>query len=118
MKKKVWKYLIQAGKSAKATKSDCDKRTYYVGCIAIRDDGAIVHSRNGSSYIPTPYAHAEARVSTRIDHSATVFVARVKGSGEFCMAKPCSNWVRFLRSKMVKIVYFTTGPTNWDFIVP
>lgn len=112
---KIWTYFEIAGRMA--TSKD-DRRTYRIGCLAIRNDGAKVRARNESSRVPTPYAHAEARISTRIDHGAIVYIARVKNNGEFGMAKPCKNCIRFLRSKKVKRAYYTTGASSWGFIDP
>jgi len=102
--------------AGRVAKSKEDRRSYYIGCVAVRNDGALVRARNEASQVPTPYAHAEARISTRIDHGSTVFVVRVRNNGEFGLAKPCENCMRFLRSKKVKKIYYTISSTQYGTI--
>jgi len=85
-----------------------DRREFLLGAVGIRSDGAIVMSRNEASAVPQPDAHAEARLARKLDHGATVFVARVLGSsGELAMAKPCHSCEMRLRSRGVKKVFYT-----------
>lgn len=115
MNRKIWKYLKLAGDFALSRN---DRRIYKLGCVAVRSDGALVKARNGPTITPEPFIHAEARISTKIDHEASVFVARAREDGTFAMAKPCALCMMFLMSKRVKRVYYTTGPDTYECIAP
>lgn len=98
-----------------------DRRSYYLGCTARRGDGAIVLARNEQTRVPVASAHAEARISKKLDYDATVYVVRVISpfnNPEWAMAKPCPACFRQLRLKKVKRIYYTVGPSSWDFIDP
>lgn len=111
---KIFSYFEIAGRIAKSKK---DKRTFLLGAIGIRRDGAMVSAYNSAATSPTPAAHAEARLVKKLDHNATVYVARIAlGTGEFAMAKPCHNCERALRSRGVKRVYYTIGPKEYGIM--
>ncbi len=98
-----------------------DRRTYILGASAKRGDGVIVVARNEPVRSPIASAHAEARLSKKLDYGATVFVVRIVYpwiNPEFRLAKPCDACFRQLRLKMVKRIYYTTGPSSWSFIDP
>lgn len=106
MQKKVSKYFKIASRIAKK-KSVEDKRTYFLGAIGLRSDGKMVKSTNGSTIYPVPQAHAEARLSNKLDVGSIVYVARVKVDGGLALAKPCQNCQAILKSKGVKLIYYT-----------
>ena len=95
-----------------------DRRDFFIAAIAERSDGVVVVSRNEAAMTRLAEIHAEARVSKKLDYGAVVYVVRMvkvkKGNPEFAMAKPCYSCQKFLKSKKVKKVYFTTGPDSWD----
>src|ERR1700690_2624968 len=87
-----------------------DMRLHAVGSLGVRTDGTIVRSRNGSSKLPLPEAHAEFRLCDKLDYGTPfVFVARVRKNGECGLAKPCDNCLTKLIQKAVKKIYFTTN---------
>lgn len=90
-----------------ATKRD-DKRTFKIGAVAIRKDGAIVGARNEWVNIPAPSGHAEARLMRKAGYGSIVYVARVMANGTFGMAKPCDRCMAILMCRGVKCVYYTT----------
>ncbi len=93
-----------------ARRESVDMRLHAIGAVGIRKDGAIVRSRNGSSKIPLPEAHAEARLCDKLDFGTPyVFVARVRKDGTYGMSKPCQDCAIKLKMKGVKRVYFTTN---------
>lgn len=105
--------------AAEASKPTLDtKRRAYLGCIAVRSDGAIVASRNGSSTAVCPGVHAERRASRKAGFGAVYYVARVKKNGEFAMAKPCQACMTYLRNRGAKFVVYTVDKTNWRMVVP
>lgn len=85
------------------------ERRYLLGAIALRNDGALVRSRNSPCTQRTPEVHAEARLCTRLTPGTTVFVARaMRGIRCAGMAKPCTGCMNSMRSVGVSRVYFTT----------
>ena len=89
-----------------------DQRTYRIGAVAVRRDGAVVSARNGSAERRTPEIHAEARISRKLDLFATVYVARVSAADNWALARPCPDCMRTLARKSAT-VYWTVGPGEY-----
>ena len=116
--------------AAVAIKKD-DKRGHRIGAVAIRKDGAIVSASNGgiqetaAEYLTVcadgkkryPQAHAEVRLSRKLDAGSIVFICRVAGHGSYALAKPCRNCERVLRNKGVKKVYYTISNNEYGVIL-
>lgn len=99
---------------------DC-KRKAFVGAVAIRKDGKMVVSRNGSTPYPngkSPTAHSERRLLRKSGYGATVYVARVKRNGSLGLAKPCCHCMPALRAMGVEVVYWTIDNENWGACRP
>ena len=86
-----------------------EARGFLVGAAILRDDGAIVVSRNERSQEPCPSAHAEARALRKAGAKpALVVVARVrKGAGGLAMSRPCADCAAKLRAAGAREVWFT-----------
>lgn len=111
--------LKLAASYALAKNSGGDLRRYRLGAVGVRADGAIVHSRNGSNSEPTPASHAEARLCSRLDRNAVVYVARVSRSGgEFANARPCPRCLAVLRAHQVRKAYYTISASEYGVIEP
>lgn len=94
-----------------------DIRTFLLGAVGIRGDGALVRARNVSTTKPEKSAHAEARLAKRLDVGSIVYVARVSRlDGGFCMARPCENCMRLLQNRGVKTVFYTISPSEYGVI--
>ena len=114
MSQKIWDYFEMAGKIAVSKE---DRRSYLLGAIAIRGDGAIVAALNGPSQFPAREAHAEFRLARKLDVGAVVYIARVKvGDGTFGNAKPCSSCRKILKAKGVNKVFYTLGPKEFGVL--
>lgn len=112
--KKILHYFEIAAKVAGQNK---DRRTYLLGAVGIRSDGAMVMSKNGPTECPNPQAHSESRLAKKLDFGATVFVVRIRiCDGKFAMAKPCPHCRRVLRSRGVKKVMYTIGPDEYGVL--
>jgi len=85
-------------------------RQFLVGAAALRSDGAIVCSRNEASVVPTPGAHAEARLVRKLGRDAKmIVVVRIsKDTGSLVMAKPCSTCAAILKSYRVEKIFYST----------
>lgn len=106
--------LIRAAKIALPTYND--SRAFWLGCVGIREDGAVVASKNGAvkfstsieNYQLMPSSHAEGRVLRKLGRNGIVFVARVsKRDHSLAMSKPCAMCSVRLRAAKVKRVYYT-----------
>ena len=85
-----------------------DNRSFWIGALGIRNDGAIVKSRNGSNDSISPELHAEFRLSKKLDVGAEVYVARLRRDTlDWAMARPCRMCRHILKSKGVSVVYYT-----------
>lgn len=114
MNRKIFHYFEMAGKIA--TSKD-DRRSFLLGSIAVRGDGAIVSAVNSISQEPNRLLHSEYRISKKLDHGATVYVARIRLlNGERAMAKPCHDCFRVLVSKKVKRIYYTISNNEYGVI--
>lgn len=109
----VFKYLVIAGAVATRRK---DSRAFFLGAVAIRSDGAIVKSANIPTKGPTKQAHAEFRLSKKINIGSIVFVARLRRDGSFSLAKPCKNCLNALKRKKVKNIYYSISNHKYGMI--
>lgn len=74
-----------------------DGRSYTLGSVGVRTDGAIVQSTNGWSVGPNPRMHAESRLLRKLGRGGRLYVARVRRDGSIAMAKPCKGCALMLR---------------------
>lgn len=94
------------------------KRKAHIGVVALRKDGAVVQSYNGTATDVCPTAHGEARIASKLDVGSVVYVARVRrDNGKLAMAKPCPNCERVLRLRGVKRVEYTINEHEYGVIV-
>ncbi len=113
----IWHYLELAAETAKL---NTDLRRHCLGAVAIRKDGAIVTSRNGSIYMGRetcgyPQGHAEFRCLQKAGIGAIFFVARVKNGGDLGLAKPCP-FCQSLLSRKVSKVFYTINNDNYGIL--
>lgn len=115
----VWSYFDIAAKCAKISKSR-DFREFKLGAIAIRADGVLAISANGSAMISTTdrrhysrECHAEYRLARKLDKGAVVYVVRINKFDEFKNARPCKTCENALRSHGVKKVYYTLSDNEY-----
>lgn len=91
-----------------------DRRTFRLAALGRRADGALVRAKNEAVVLPTPSAHAEARLCQKLDVGADVWICRVLRCGEWGLAKPCIHCLKALRLRGVKRVCYTTGPKQYE----
>lgn len=107
-----------------------DRRSFLLGAIGVRNDGVIVGSPNGPAKIKESNnrgyfseAHAEFRISKKLDVGAVVYVIRIRrGDKKVCLAKPCETCMNKLKAKGVKKIYYSITENEkgivWDSIIP
>src|SRR5688572_29910381 len=94
-----------------------ESRKYRLGAIGLRRDGATVCSTNGGvKGARTPSAHAEFRLSRKLDRGAIVYVARLAASGNVSNAKPCKGCQLAMKHRGVSKCYYTISPTEYGVI--
>jgi len=113
-------------KAKEVATSKKDRRSFYLGAVGIRNDGAIVSATNGPAVMiddnkgrkkSFPQAHAEYRLARKLDVGAVVFVCRVKrGSKKIGLARPCGDCQRILRAVGVKKVYYTINSYEYGVL--
>ena len=107
---------LRLEEAARLAARDRDGRSYFVGAVGLRRDGARVAARNGHARFPEPAAHAEARLCQKLDVGATVWVARMTSGGRWALAKPCPHCEVTLRRRGVARVVYTTGPDSYEVV--
>ena len=111
---KIERLLEKAARYACLGNGRRDKRGYWYGVVAERDDGTLVFARNGASALKNPTCHAEYRVLRKAGARSTVYVARVsREDGSLKNAKPCPYCEAALRHKYVKRVYYTVSDEEY-----
>jgi tRNA(Arg) A34 adenosine deaminase TadA len=117
--------LKLAGEISKPTIED-DPRNFWVGCVGVRDDGAIVSAKNGAvfstdvdNYQLLPDSHAEGRVLRKLGKGGIIYVARIsKSAGGYAMARPCGMCQIRIKSFDVKKVYYSINDTHYGIWFP
>ncbi len=109
------KKYFRLAKKVAAKGKDC--RSYRLGAVGVRKDGAIVKSRNIPNRLPASGAHAEARVCKKIDRGATLYVVRIDRKGKLAMARPCSMCQRLMRVRGVKRCYYSISETEYGVMI-
>lgn len=116
MNKKIFNYFEIA---AKLTTSKEDNRSFLLGAIGVRSDGALVKSINSPTEHPNRMAHAEYKLCRKLDTGATVYVARIRLlNGEFAISKPCIDCSKMLKAKRVEKVFYTISNTSYGVWYP
>lgn len=112
---KLEKYFLDAARIALFDTRKFEKKVWLHAAVGIRNDGAVVYSRNGGQDFPTPSAHAEARLCRKLGKdSPLVLVIRVNKQGQWMMSKPCASCERILRNKEVRRVIYSTSHNKWE----
>jgi hypothetical protein len=94
-----------------------DERSFLLGSIGIRKDGALVKASNSSAETPNRLLHSEKKLSLKLDVGAIVYVARVRlDNGLYGLARPCFSCEKALRSKGVARVYYTISDREYGVI--
>jgi tRNA(Arg) A34 adenosine deaminase TadA len=94
------------------------ERKFRFGAIGIRTDGAIVSATNGGiAGSRTPTAHAESRLSRKIDVGSVVYVARtLRVSGAVALARPCFSCQMAMKHRGVSKCYYTISDREFGCI--
>jgi len=113
--------LLLAAKIALPDDYSSDQRGFWLGCVGIRKDGAMIFSKNGAVYATMtedyqllPGSHAECRAIQKMDYGGVLYVARVKRKDRTLgMARPCLMCQIKIKAKGIKKVYYTINPNQY-----
>ena len=112
--RKIFNYFEMCGRIAQ---SKNDERSFLIGALAIRKDGCMVKALNGPSQFPMRTAHAEYRLSSKIDIGSIVYVARVRiGDGALAISRPCDSCLSALMSKGVSKIFYSITSDEYGVI--
>ena len=103
-----------------------DPRSFWLGAVGIRQDGATVYSRNGSAlHYEKAFdtriiasVHAEGRLLKKLGKNGILYVARVsKLTKQLAMSRPCEFCQANICAMNVKKVYYSINEYQygvWD----
>jgi cytidine deaminase len=118
---KISNHLIRAASYA-IPRHNNDSRNFWLGCIGIRADGAMIISRNGEirhginlvKFRSNPNSHAEIRAAKKLGRGGILFVSRVsRENHSLAMARPCGMCRNILRAFEVQKVYYTIDDDHY-----
>jgi cytidine deaminase len=81
------------------------RRQFRLGAVGIRTDGTVVTASNVSSRLPERRAHAETRVTRKLNYGAVVYVVRILRNGRLAGARPCHFCQTTMRQRGVRCYY-------------
>src|SRR5688572_307277 len=102
--------------AAAVSRQKKDDRHFCIGAIGLRSDGTIVKAWNGNPKEPTLQHHCEFRLSRKLDRGAVVYVCRSLATGQYGMARPCSNCEKALRFRGVNKVYYSISDREYGVL--
>jgi hypothetical protein len=119
-------FLLEAAELAIPT-SKSDPRSFWLGAIGIRKDGALVSSRNGAVSFSSSVdlanvnvvSHAETRLLRKLGKDGIIFVSRVlRKDRSLAMARPCPDCQLKIRAHRAKKVYYTINDNQFGVWFP
>jgi cytidine deaminase len=105
---------------------EISKKQFWLSSFAVRRDGAIVSSRNGSPYCTSTEhyqkqakSHSEVRCLFKAGKGSTLYVARISRENfGLAMSRPCCSCRIFLKSYKVEKVYYTINNECFGIFYP
>lgn len=101
---------------AKEIAEGWDRRRFRLGAVGIRTDGAVVTAGNISSRQPEQRAHAEARVTRKLNTGSVVYVVRVLRDGTLANARPCLWCQKTMRRRGIRRCYYSIGVGEYGIL--
>lgn len=105
---------------------DNDHRSFWLGCIGVRNDGVMVSSRNGTIknmfskntvHVESDKSceyHAEGRALRKMDRGGVLYVARIsRKDNSFVMSRPCPLCQAKIKAKKIKKVYYSINNNQY-----
>jgi len=92
------------------------KRTYRVGAVGIRTDGVTVTSSNISTRQPKRSAHAEARLTKKLNVGSVVYVVRIGRDNRLLPARPCKNCRGIMAVRRISRCYYSISDHEYGIL--
>lgn len=115
MRNSIKYYLNKAAQHA--AKFSGEYRNFYLAAVGTRSDGTTVIASNIATPVKCREVHAEKRLCKKLDVGSTVYVARVTRDGSWAMSRPCHACEKAMRSRGVRRVYYTIGPSEFGCVI-
>ena len=87
-----------------------------MGAVGIRKEGTLVIASNVVTRHPTPSAHAEARVTKKLNDGSTIYVVRISRKEKLCLARPCKSCRTTMRNRGVKRCYYSISENEYGVL--
>lgn len=113
---KTQKYFNIAKKSAESGDSKDADRKFRIGAVGIRREGTIVVSNNISTRTPHRGAHAESRLTKKLNSGSVVYVVRIARDYRFLNARPCNKCKQSMALRGISRCYYTISDNEYGII--
>lgn len=113
---RIRKFFRLARKAAESGDSKDAKRTYRVGAVGVRTDGAIVTSSNICTRKPKPSAHAEARLTRKLNVGSVVYVVRIARDNRLLPARPCRSCRGIMSTRRISRCYYSISDNEYGIL--
>lgn len=113
---RIRKFFCIARKAAESGDSKDAKRTYRIGAVGVRTDGAIVISNNICTRKPYPTAHAEARLTKKLNVGSVVYVVRIGRDNRLLPARPCKNCRGIMAVRRISRCYYSISDHEYGIL--
>jgi tRNA(Arg) A34 adenosine deaminase TadA len=91
------------------------RRQFRLGAVGVRTDGVVVTASNVSSRTPERRAHAETRVTRKLNYGSEVYVVRILRNGSLATARPCGRCQTAMRQRGVRC-YYSISETEYGVL--
>ena len=109
------KRFFRRAKKVAAKGKDC--RSYRLGAVGVRRDGTIVTAKNIPNRYPEAQAHAEARLTKKLDRGSVVYVVRIDRKNKLATARPCKTCQRIMKGRGVTRCYYSIAEHEYGVLI-
>ena len=113
---KVRRYFNIAKKAAESGDSKDADRRFRIGAVGVRAEGTIVISNNVSTRVPEPSAHAEFRLTKKLNLGSVVYVVRIGRDYRLLPARPCRSCRKAMVSRGIVRCYYSISDNEYGII--
>jgi len=112
---RVNRYFRLAKVVAEKGDSKDARRHFRFGAVGVRTDGAVVTASNVPVRGPERRAHAEVRVTRKLNFASVVYVVRILRNGRLANARPCSKCQAAMQQRGV-ICYYSISENEYGVL--
>jgi tRNA(Arg) A34 adenosine deaminase TadA len=109
--------MFNLARYAASKQGKLERRDFWHGAVGERSDGTIVSSRNSHAVERFRHAHAETKLTKKLNVGSTVYVVRVgRTDGFLRLSKPCANCMIAMRIRGIKKCYYSISEHEYGCI--